>query len=338
MKNKLTLLFLILGLLCLGLLIYRTGPAVLFDNLRHSGWGVALVIAVELVVDALNTRGWQHTLPTSARSVPFFSLYCIRQAGVSVNAVTPTAMLGGEVVKAMLLRRYVPLSDGLVSVISAKLSLALGQACFAFVGLAAFFHQLVLSPTLKVALVGVLFFIVAACAVFLRLQRRGMFAAFFRLLDFLGVSHTALTKIRDGASTIDSKLVFFHATQSRDFAWSIGFHFLAQVLGALQIYVLLQWLGVSAPFSICLAIEAFTLLIEGALFFVPGKVGVQEGGKVLIFTALGFTAATGLTVGVAMRLNYLAITVLGLLMLAVLQVTSTPDPDATDGTQPVLHG
>jgi uncharacterized membrane protein YbhN (UPF0104 family) len=79
-------------------------------------------------------------------------------------------------------------------------------------------------------------------------------------------------------------------------------------------------------------------LIEGALFFVPGKVGVQEGGKVLIFTALGFTAATGLTVGVAMRLNYLAITLLGLLMLAVLQVTSTPDRDVTDGTLPVLHG
>lgn len=58
----------------------------------------------------------------------------------------------------------------------------------------------------------------------------------------------------------------------------------------------------------------------------------------LIFTALGFTAATGLTVGVAMRLNYLAITLLGLLMLAVLQVTSTPDRDATDGTLPVLHG
>jgi hypothetical protein len=73
MKNKLTLLFLILGLLCLGLLIHRTGPAVLLDNLKHIGWGVALVIAVELVVDALNTRGWQHTLPTSARIVPFFS-------------------------------------------------------------------------------------------------------------------------------------------------------------------------------------------------------------------------------------------------------------------------
>src|SRR5262249_19248208 len=63
---------------------------------------------------------------------------------------------------------------------------------------------------------------------------------------------------------------------------------------------------------------SFSLLIDGALFFVPGQVGAQEGGKVLIFTALGFTATTGLTVGVALRLNQVALILLGLATLAAL--------------------
>lgn len=109
-----------------------------------------------------------------------------------------------------------------------------------------------------------------------------------------------------------------HTTRSSDFAKSILFHFLAQGLGALQIFLFLLWLAVPADFFTCIAIESFSLLIDGALFFVPGQVGVQEGGKVLIFTALGFTASTGLTVGIALRLNQLGLILLGLMTLAVL--------------------
>jgi hypothetical protein len=38
----------------------------------------------------------------------------------------------------------------------------------------------------------------------------------------------------------------------------------------------------------------------------------------LIFTALGFTASTGLTVGIALRLNQLGLILLGLMTLAAL--------------------
>jgi uncharacterized membrane protein YbhN (UPF0104 family) len=337
MRKILPFALLTFGLFCLAVLIQHIGPAVVLRNLQRIGWGLSVVIVVELVIDALNTHGWRYTLPAGARRIPFLSLYCMRQAGVSINAVTPTAMVGGEVVKALLLQRYVPLADGLASVISAKLSFALGQACFTLVGLAAFLHHLLLPTAFKVALVGVFLTIVFACLLFLRLQRQGMFAPLFRFLDFGGVSPALAGLLRSKAVLLDEKLVQFHATRSADFALSVAFHFLAQALGAVQIFILLQWLGIPSSLLTGLAIEAFSLLIEGALFFVPGKVGVQEGGKALIFTALGFSAATGLTVGIAMRLNSLAMTLLGFVMLAVWQGTPTAACGARYDTQPALH-
>ncbi len=337
MRKILSFVLLTLGLFCLAVLIQHLGPVVVLKNLRSLGWGLGIVIVVELVIDALNTCGWRYTLPAGARRIPFISLYCMRQAGGSINAVTPTAMIGGEVVKALLLQRYVPLADGLASVICAKLSFALGQACFALVGLAAFLHHLLLPTAFNVALAGVLLALVVACALFLRLQRQGMFAPLFRFVDFFGVSPALARLLRRKAALLDEKLVQFYATRSADFALSVACHFLAQTLGAVQLFILLQWLGIPGSLFTCVAIETFSLLIEGALFFVPGKVGVQEGGKTLIFTALGFTAATGLTVGIAMRLNYLAVTLLGFVMLAAWQVTPAAACGARYDTQPALH-
>ena len=60
-------------------------------------------------------------------------------------------------------------------------------------------------------------------------------------------------------------------------------------------------------------------MIQLALFFVPGSIGVQEGGKVVVFTALGLPAAAGLTVAIAFRLTQLAGITAGLAAFAALR-------------------
>ena len=316
--KRLSFLFLAAGLICLFLLIHTIGLSTLLNNLRQIGWCVLLVITAELIGDVVNTYGWRSLFPAEERIVPFSTLYGIRLAGAAVNAVTPTAMVGGEGLKALFLKKYLPLSDGLASVISAKLSLMLGQALFVLIGLFAFLDRLLLPRTLKVAIVATFLLLVLGSLWFLRLQRNGLFAWMFGLAERFGFSSATLVWLRAKTATIDDKLVSLHATRSSDFAKSVLFHFLTQGLGALQIFLLLFWLAVPADFLICVAIESFSLLIDGALFFVPGQVGVQEGGKVLIFTALGFTVSTGLTVGIALRLNQLGLILLGLMILAVL--------------------
>ncbi len=316
--KKLPFLFLAAGLICLFLLIRGIGLSTLLNNLRQVGWCVLLVVAAELMGDVLNTRGWRFLFPSAERIVPFSILYAVRLAGTAVNAVTPTAMVGGEVLKALLLQRYVSLSDGLASVISDKLGLMLGQAAFVLVGLFAFLHRLVLPSAIKAAMIAAFSLIVLGSVLFLRMQRNGLFAWLFRLAECFGLSSTTLVGLRTQAATVDDKLASLHTTRGADFCMSILFHFLAQGLGALQIFLLLFWLAIPADFFTCMAVESFSLLVDGALFFVPGQVGAQEGGKVLIFTAFSFTATTGLTVGIALRLNQVVMILFGLTTLAIL--------------------
>ena len=94
----------------------------------------------------------------------------------------------------------------------------------------------------------------------------------------------------------------------------LGFFVLGWAVGAVEIYLILHWVG-AADWRTALALETGSVLIDGMLFFVPAKVGTQEGGKVVLFAALGLSPARGLTVGVVRRIRELAYAGLGLMAL-----------------------
>jgi uncharacterized membrane protein YbhN (UPF0104 family) len=60
-------------------------------------------------------------------------------------------------------------------------------------------------------------------------------------------------------------------------------------------------------------------LVSFVSFVIPGSLGVQEGGKLLIFAALGLPLSAGLSVGVAFRLNNIVTILEGLAALAWLR-------------------
>jgi hypothetical protein len=83
-------------------------------------------------------------------------------------------------------------------------------------------------------------------------------------------------------------------------------------------HLILAWLGGPVDWQTALALETGSVLIDGILFFVPAKVGTQEGGKVLLFAVLGLNPARGLTVGVVRRIRELTYAGLGLAALGLL--------------------
>src|SRR5262245_51558583 len=112
-----TLITFALGALLLALLLRYAGIDEIHERLGDLGWWSPLILVPYLIVNVFDTLGWRRTLPAAAAArVPFFSLYLARMAGEAVNSVTPTAAVGGEPVKAHLLRSWgVTGSDGVAS-------------------------------------------------------------------------------------------------------------------------------------------------------------------------------------------------------------------------------
>ena len=109
-------------------------------------------------------------------------------------------------------------------------------------------------------------------------------------------------------------------------AASLGCFVAGWAVGAAEIYLILRWVGGAVDWQTALALETGSVLIDGILFFVPAKVGTQEGGKVVLFAALGLNPARGLTVGVVRRIRELTYAGLGLVALGWL--SARPDAAA----------
>jgi len=305
------------GLALFAALVRHVGAAQLLAELWRFRWALAGVVAFELLIDACNTKAWRLTLPPHA-PIPFGRLYFVRQAGVAVNQLTPTATVGGEVVKTMLLRAHLPSSLTAASLIAARMSYALGQAILVLLGLSTVLGRIWHTPDLAIAIVVTFVATVGGVVAFVWLQRRGIFATAAATIRRLGIASALAERLHAGGAALDAHLTGFYRDRQRAFAGSVAWHVTGQLVGLLQLAFILRALAAPTPLATCLAIEAFALVLDSAAFLVPARIGVQEAGRVLVFTTFGFSAATGLTVAVIVRLNQLIVAAIGLAAFAAL--------------------
>src|SRR5262245_58619474 len=85
-----------------------------------------------VLVVYLDALGWRYAFRRDR--VRVWTLLWTRLAGEAFNLTTPTAALGGEAVKAWLLRDRVPLPEAVSSVIVAKTTITIGQGLLLLLG------------------------------------------------------------------------------------------------------------------------------------------------------------------------------------------------------------
>ena len=310
----LRILLLLVGLAFLVALVIDNEPAAIFAAIARLSWRVLVILAFPMaLVMALDALGWRYAFLHDR--VPFGPLLATRLAGEAFNIATPTAALGGEVVKTWLLRDRVPLEESVPSVIIAKTTITIAQGIFLLLGIGMAVIVLPGSPLL-LAMEWLLALEVAALAIFILMQTRGLVSWSARLLDRLGVRRMSG---RGTADRVDAALAEFYRRAPQRLALSILFHLGAWLLGVLETWLILWFLDLPVSLATATVIEAFATGIRFATFLIPGSLGVQEGGYVLIFAALGLGGADGVTFGLVRRLRELVWVAIGLLLFAVMR-------------------
>lgn len=306
--------FLVGGLVVVVVLWYELGASTVVANLRLVGWGIAPIVLQECFAYLANTLGWRAAFPSPRPRVPLPRLFAARIAGDAVNYVTPSATLAGEFVRTRFLRGWATGTSIVASVAVAKLSQTIAQIAFIVVGLTVVVGDTPLPSGVRLGVLGALAILAALAGAFLFGQRRGMFAPLLRLVQRWGLRGRA-PELGQRLERLDAEIARFHdGARGAFFLSSAGF-FVGWSLGAVEIYLILWFLGVPVSVHRAVAIEVLSVAIDGALFFVPAKVGTQEGGKVLIFTVLGLDPAKGLALGVLRRIRELTWALIGLLIL-----------------------
>ena len=314
LPNKVRLTFYLLAFagaaLFTGLLI-REGIAQVGSAIATAGWALLAVIAYHFLVPVLlDSLAWWVLFPRAERP-SFRRVYWMRWIGESVSTLVPSAAVGGDIVRARLAAiggKPVAIAAGTVLV-----DLTLGvftQAAFTLLGVVLLVNATgqknLVGPTIIGTIIGV-----AAVAGFYFVQRLGMFRFLARMIAKLADSPEWQSLVHTGAA-LDETVRSLYARRRAVIA-CCGWTILSLILNSGEIFIALWALNLHATVVNAIILQSMALTIRSVAFPVPGGIGVQESGYVLVGNLLGIPGETAFALSLIARVRELGFGIPGLI-------------------------
>jgi len=337
-----------LGLLLLGYLIGKLGVQDILRNLTVLRWAFPVALLLAFGWHTTNSIAWRFAFLPEAFRPRLRQLFMSKLAGEAVNQLTPLANIGGEPLKAYLLKGETPTSLGLASVVVNKTAQGITGLVFTAVGLGLVILHWDLARAIPVPAqigLGCLLSIGAAAAWVLYRTQQQMFSSVLSILRRLGLRFDSIESRMAKAERIDANISRFYRDHKARFALAMLFHAAGWLLGACETFVILRALEPETGFGVAFLITSLTVIINGLFFFMPSSIGVLEGGQVFLFMTLGLDPAMGLSLGIAKRMRKVIWISVGWLLLTRMSrevgVGRQGDarlPDTGDAGQPLVAG
>ena len=281
------------GIVLAGFLVFRAGFAPVAHALAALGLtGLIVIIAAHLPIIALLGAAWWAIGRGAGRPRlrAFIWARAIRDAAAEA---LPFSQLGGYVIggRALALAG----ADAATASLSTFLDLTLeftAKIPYVLLGLAVL-EFLRPSTGTGIAILALLAF-ASAAAVALRLRARGGTG---RPVERLLSGWPRLAASRQKLLSTFSEMT----ARRTALAASMGLHFLCWFVGAGETWLIFHFMHTPVSFAAALIVDSLVGAIRAVSFFVPGAVGVQEGGYVLLCGLFGLHPGTALAFSFARR-------------------------------------
>jgi putative membrane protein len=323
------------GLVGLGLtawLLASYGVVRIFEVLAHAGWlGIVAVIAFHLPQMLFSALGWQVIAgpggrPSRDPGAPRLRVYLLlRWIREAVNNLLPLAQIGGEFVVARLLqKRGVPLAQAVGGTI-ADLMLEMGtQVLFTVLGLVLLVRLVGHSEVSDIATRALL---IAALVV------AGAFVALW--LGLAGVIERAVLRLgRSFGWPATGQIGGLHDALTGCFrapgrvTLAALWHLISWLLGGIEVCLILHFFGIDISIGPGLIIESLGQALKAVGFAVPGAIGVQEGGYVVVCRLLGIEPGTAIALSLVKRVREAVLGIPGLILWHRTEAKAAGEPAA----------
>lgn len=305
-----TLLIWFVGLSVLVGLTVWYGAGQVGQAMLSAGWAAAaLVLLARIAAVAGAGVGWWLVFPRALRP-PVLTCMLLRFVREGANALLPLAQIGGDFIGARCLAlKGVRGTVAAASVIVDVLMQAATQLVFAIVGLVLLMamggNEVVAWPIA----IGIAVAIPALCGFFMIQGERGQ-ALVRKLLSLFAGDRNWL--VFGAIDDLFAQLDAFYSHRRglvRSGLWHLGVWF----LGATEVWIVLHFMGHPVTYEQAVIIESLMHAVRGAAFAVPGALGAQEGGLIVLCAIFGVPPEEALGLSLVKRIPDLVLGVPGLI-------------------------
>jgi putative membrane protein len=300
------------------ILLIREGVGQVGSAIARAGWGLLGVTLYHSLQTLSDAAGWSVLIPKEYR-LPLTHSTFLNWIGESINNLLPTGRVGGDIVITRVAALWgIPLKIGTavmlvdltIGVVTKVIYiLAAGVLLIAKTG-----HADLARPLLAAAITGTL-----AATGFYAVQRLGIFRGIATLTSRLAEA-PARGSLVQGGEALDQTIASVYA-QRRDVAGCYFFWILSWFIASGEIWFSLLALGFRSDFSTAIILESAALAIRGGAFLVPGALGVQEGGYILLGGLLGIPGEIALSLSLVRRIRELALGIPALIIWQLMEAT-----------------
>ncbi|VVE54880.1 membrane protein [Pandoraea pneumonica] len=311
--NRTAIVSLTLGIALFVALLIWQGAGSVMSTLAMAGWGLLPIAAFHVVPLVLDAAAIQVLV---AKSCSLRRAVLTRWTGESVNSLLPAGQIGGPIAMVRQMKQSgMPGREAAAAITVSTTLQAVAQIVFALLGLAVFgisaTHDsdggLWVPMLLATALISALLY------AFYIAQRRGIFGWAFRTLSKMS-SKRDWSSLLDRADAVDEIVQRMYG-QRRQVLASFALSLVGWIVGTAEVWLILQFIGHPVSWVDAMLLESLGQAIRGAAFFVPGSLGVQEGGYLLLAPLVGLPADAALALSLAKRTRELLLGVPGLVYL-----------------------
>jgi|CXWL01.1.fsa_nt_gi uncharacterized membrane protein YbhN (UPF0104 family) len=308
----------LIGLALLVFVIYRIGYQSLLDSLSTVGWGFFLVLALNLCRHLLRAASMYCAVAPEHRTFNYRSAVAARFGGEAVNFFSFAGPFLGDATRAMLLKRNVPLAQSASAVIIDNILYYVTVIIVVLAGVAVLVANYGSSGSgmsrilITIVVVALVMFAGLMVAIVNRVK------PISRIIEFLerrDITPKFLVRRRPGLLAVEKNVFHFYHDRRGDFFTVFGISLAVHAISVTEVYATLKLLGHEPFVSTAFVIESLTKVINAVFSFIPGTIGVYEGGNGLILQTLGYTTAAGVALALVRRGAILFSTSIGLIIL-----------------------
>jgi putative membrane protein len=289
------------------------------DDVGHAissvGWGMSFVVFTRATTVSVAGAGWWLLFPANRR-LRLQAAVLLRFVREGVNTLLPLTQVGGDIIGARVLTFWaVPGPLAAASIIIDVLMQAATQFLFAALGLVTIVALGADRTLAGIAATG-LALATPMLGVFYLAQRTGGHRILHAVLGRLKGDDN--WRVLGTVDAVYQYLALIYAWRA-NLAASGLVHLVGWLIGVTEVLIVLDCMGHPVAIGEALVIESLVQAVRGAAFAVPGALGAQEAGLILLCGIFRISPDQALALSLIKRAADLVIGVPGLVALQILE-------------------
>lgn len=306
------------------------GIEVLLHELSQLRWWLPVIFSVGVLWNVGYTLSWQRIL-LQRRVLPFLTLFRIKLIGEAINASTPADFLGGDPVRIYLLKRFIPWTHAIASVVVDRTLQALATHLTVVIGAAVgFWHIPHIPLNIRYGLPIIMALVLGFIGFLFLHQQRGLLTFGLGLLRTVRLKRHFTQATIDRAVELDQLIAESYRRDPWGMAQALGFHLIGRWLGIIEVYIIGHVITPDFGWLEAIILASLAPLVNLLFSFVPGAFGVLEGTYSGILYLLKFSPSLGVTIQIVKRVRSGVWILIGYALLSKQDRKAIPQPMQSD--------